>query len=108
MKMNDSEKVKMFLNIGDQKISVTVPFNRQEFVRDVEDGIEQLYRQWRRQFPLKTDREILAMVTFQFASHYADSKDQLERAVRRAEECLRRAENQEQPEDADEDDWLLD
>lgn len=37
--MNDSEKIKMYLNIGDQRISLTVPFERQEFVRDVEADV---------------------------------------------------------------------
>ena len=90
--MNDSEKVKMFLDIGDQRLSVTVPFDRQDFVRDVEDAVGQLYTKWRRTFPAKTDREILAMVTYQFASHYSELKERHAEAASLAARCLRHAE----------------
>ena len=36
--MNDSENIKMNLNIGGQRIVQTVPFRNQDFVRDVEKG----------------------------------------------------------------------
>lgn len=98
----------MFLNIGDQKITVSVPYDRQNFVRDTEEGITDLYGRWRRMFPLKTDREILAMVAFQFASHYNELKEHYEKAVAMAEECLKHADTTEETEVADEDDWMLD
>ena len=90
--MNETEKVRMYLNIGDQRLSVTVPFERQDFVRDVENAVDMLYDKWRKAFPLKTDREILAMVTYQFASHYTELKERHEKAAEKAQECLRLAE----------------
>lgn len=87
--MNDSEKIKMYLNIGDQRISLTVPFARQEFVRDVEADVDRLYARWRKTFPAKTDREILAMVAYQYASFYGELKERYEAALAKAEECLR-------------------
>ena len=89
--MNDSEKIKMYLNIGDQRISLTVPFERQEFVRDVEADVDRLYARWRKAFPAKTDREILAMVAYQYASFYGELKERYEAAaspLRRGRICL--------------------
>lgn len=86
--MNDSEKIKMFLNIGDRRITLKVPFDRQGFVRDVEADIDRLYRRWRRQFPEKTDHEILAMVAYQYASFYGELKERYEAATAKAEQCL--------------------
>lgn len=86
--MNDSEKIKMYLNIGDQRISLTVPFARQEFVRDVEEEVDRLYRKWRQTFPSKSDREVLAMVAYQYASFYGELKERYEAAMQKAEECL--------------------
>lgn len=78
----------MFLNIGDQHLSVTVPTGRQEFVRNVESGISELYNKWRRQFPGKPDREILAMVAYQYASFYATLSERYEEAGHLAADCL--------------------
>ena len=64
-KMNDSENIKMNLNIGGQRIVQTVPFRNQDFVRDVEKEVDNLYSKWRKEFHSKTDREILAMVAYQ-------------------------------------------
>lgn len=87
--MSDSGTVNMYLNIGDQRISLTVPFDRQNFVRDVEHKINQLYKRWRKDFTSKTDKEIMAMVAYQFASHYSELKDRYELAQAQAMESLR-------------------
>lgn len=79
----------MFLNIGDQRISLTVPFDRQDFVRDVESKVDRLYRKWRLSFPSKTDREILAMVAYQFASYFSELKERYDAAAEKAATCLR-------------------
>lgn len=108
--MNDSEKVKMFLNIGDQRITLKVPFDRQGFVRDVEAAIDRLYRRWRRQFPKMTDHEILAMVAYQYASFYGELNERYEAATAKAEQCLRDAspEAEETAENAEDDDFIPD
>lgn len=87
--MNDSDNIKMYLNIGGQRISLNVPFDRQDFVRDVELDVDGLYRKWRLAFPAKPDREILAMVAYQYASFYAEQKDRYDKAADRVRECLR-------------------
>lgn len=87
--MKDSDKVKMFLNIGGQQLSVTVPATRQEFIRRVETGISELYNKWRKQFPARTDHEILAMVAYQYANYYAILSDEIAEATQKAGDCLK-------------------
>lgn len=89
--MNDSQKIKMHLNIGEQRLTINTPFERQNFVRDVESSVQRLYEQWRRTFTSKTDKEILAMVAYQFASHYNEMKEAYEEATLKAQECLANA-----------------
>lgn len=91
--MKDSEIVNMFLNIGDQRISLSVPFERQDFVRNVEAKVEQLYRRWRKAFQSKTDKEIMAMVAYQFASHYSELKERYDDATKMAADCLSHIDN---------------
>lgn len=78
----------MFLNIGDQRLSLTVPFESQEFVRDVESKVDELYKKWRKSFSSKSDNEIMAMVAYQFASHYYEMQNSFESATKKAKECL--------------------
>lgn len=87
--MNDSEKIKIFLNIGDQRISLNVPFDRQKFARNVEKDVDSLYRKWRQSFQGKSDKEIMAMVAYQYASFYAELGERYNEAHRLAEVCMR-------------------
>ena len=86
--MDDSEKIELTLNIGDQRIHLSVPFDRQEFARDVEADVDGLYRRWRKAFPARTDREILVMVAYQYASFYAKLREQYQAAASAAGRCL--------------------
>ncbi|MCM1370167.1 MAG: cell division protein ZapA [Candidatus Amulumruptor caecigallinarius] len=86
--MAEPEKIKMNLNIGDQRLSLTVPFAKQDFTREVESEVDTLYRRWRKSFPAKTDREILAMVAYQYASFYSELKHRYEDARHKAKEIL--------------------
>lgn len=81
-------KIKMHLNIGDQEITVQVPSDRRDFIRDVEKNVNGLYSKWRKDFPGKTNAEILAMVTYQYASFYSTYKERYEAALSKADECL--------------------
>lgn len=97
--MNEPEKIKMTLNIGDQAFSLTVPFAKQDFVRDVEKDVDTLCRKWRQKFPGKPDKELLAMVAYQYASFYTELRLRYEEATRRALECLELTETHDNPED---------
>lgn len=67
----DQEKVKMQLNIAGEKILLSVPYEDQEHTREVETQLNSLFDTWRKRFPEKSDRELLAMIAFQYAGHYA-------------------------------------
>lgn len=86
--MDRSEKIKMYLNIGDQRITLTVPYERQEFVRATERGVDALYRKWRKSFPAKTDSEILAMVAYQYAAFYGELNERQALAAAIVQDCL--------------------
>lgn len=80
----------MTLNIGGQRLLLSVPFNRQNAVRDTEQAVASQYNSWKRQFPDKTDRELLAMLAYQFASYYHDLQEGLDKAIMLADDCLSR------------------
>ncbi|MGN0238109.1 MAG: cell division protein ZapA [Lepagella sp.] len=101
--MNDSDKIIMTLNIGDQRIQMSSPFARQEFVRVVESEVDGLYRKWRKKFPTKDDGEILAMAAYQFASFYYELKERYEKAADIAADCLKQLEEESAATDSDED-----
>lgn len=65
------EKVKIKLNIAGESFLLSVPYNHQEETRQTEAEINMLYDTWRGRFPEKSDREILAMIAFRYADHYA-------------------------------------
>lgn len=78
----------MNLNIGGTPLTVTVPFSRQDFVRDVEIRVKDLYNTWRREFSKRSDREVLSMVAYQFAYHYLELEDRMNKASDAVEKCL--------------------
>jgi len=86
--MSDTRKITMHLDIGDHHIAVQVPPDRRDFIRDVEKNVNGLYSKWRKDFPDKSNVEILAMVTYQYASFYSTYKERYEQAVAKADECL--------------------
>lgn len=85
--MNDSDKVKMTINIGGEHIRLTVDFNKQNSVRDAEKAAADLYRTWRARWPSRSDKEILAMVAYQFASFYQELLQRFEAASALAREA---------------------
>ena len=68
--MNDSDNVKMTINIGGEHIRLTVAFNSQDLVREAEKAATQLFDEWRRKWPSRSDKEVMAMVAYQFAYFY--------------------------------------
>lgn len=78
----------MYLNIGEQRVTLTVPYSRRDFVRRTESSVDALYRKWHKSFPDKSDRELLAMVAYQYASFYVELKERRDKADALARECL--------------------
>ncbi len=72
MTMKNSDKVKMTLNIGGEHIPLTVPFDQQDAIRDAEKAVSQIYNHWRLKWPSRSEKEVMAMVAFQFASNYQE------------------------------------
>ncbi len=70
-------------------MNLSVPFQRQEFVRDIEDEIRVLFSKLRRDFAVKDERELLSMMVYQYASYYGDLKSRYQEAQNLAEQCLR-------------------
>lgn len=89
--MNTSDKVKMEINIAGEHLSLTVPFDSQNTVRDTERKIASMFSNMRSKFSNKSDKEVLAMVTYQFASDYfymLGLYDKAKRAAQLLEEDL--------------------
>ncbi|MDE7109808.1 MAG: cell division protein ZapA [Muribaculaceae bacterium] len=91
--MNDSDKVKMTINIGGEHMQIAVPFNRQDAVRDAEKAVAQLFDAWKLKWPRHSDTRILAMAAYQFAISYQDLLSLHEKAVAKAQECDSRLQN---------------
>lgn len=87
MTMKNSDKVKMTLNIGGEHIPLTVPFDQQDAIRDAEKAVSQIYTHWRLKWPSRSEKEVMAMVAFQFASNYQELLTKQEDAAELASHC---------------------
>ncbi len=68
----NTDEIKMEVNIAGERISLTVPFSRQEAVRHTEAELGALFKAWGEKFPKKSPKELLAMMAYKFASSYFD------------------------------------
>lgn len=75
----DNKKVKIEINIGGERLLLSVPFAKQTAVRECEKEINTLYSDWRIQFPKKSPSELLAMMAYQFASYYLELNSRMDR-----------------------------
>lgn len=89
--MNE-EKVKLKLNIAGETIVFTVPYSRQEETRQTEAEVNMMFDTWRKRFPEKKDRELLAMIAFRYADGYHTLLRNEEELFRTAEQLAGRAE----------------
>ncbi len=90
MERNDQQKVKLSIRIGNETLPLRVNFDRQEFVRDVEDDLNLHYRKWRHDFPNKGEEELLAMLAYHYATLYFDMQSRYQRDLKLADECVRK------------------
>lgn len=88
--MKNLDQVTMTIEIGGQHLLLSTAFNRQNFVRDTEMAITSQLAAWKRKYPDKTDRELLAMAAYKYASYYRELQDGLDRAAALADDCLSR------------------
>lgn len=76
----------MRIKIAGMSIPLTVDFSEQDHVRETERRVAELFDNWRRMFPSRSEQELLAMMTYQYASYYlALSKNREEIADRLSE-----------------------
>lgn len=68
--MKETEKIKMRIKIAGMSMPLTVGFDEQDHVRETEQRVGELFDNWRRMFPSKSTEELLAMMTYQYASYY--------------------------------------
>ncbi|MCM1005921.1 MAG: cell division protein ZapA [Prevotella sp.] len=82
--MKDTDKIKMRIKIAGMSIPLTVGFDEQDHVRETERRVAELFDNWRRMFPSKSEQELLAMMTYQYASYYlalSKSREQIARQL---------------------------
>lgn len=84
--MKETKTIDIRINILGQPLELTVDFDQQDHVREVEAHIAGLYRQWRSRYPRKSDSELFAMLTYQYASYFFAMKEREQRTVDRLEE----------------------
>ncbi len=68
--MKETDEIDIRINIAGQPLELTVPFSRQDSVREVEAHVESLLRRWKKDYPNKSEYELMAMLTYQYASYY--------------------------------------
>ena len=71
----------MHIKIAGLSIPLTVAFKDQNHVRETEERIAELFDNWRRMFPSKSIDELLAMMTYQYASYYLALSRSRDKAV---------------------------
>lgn len=88
--MNQKEiKVKIDVNIGGEHLTLTVPMSRQDAVRETEAEIRIKYNELRERFPMRGQKDLLAMMAYHYASSYYSLVRQHEEETDEAEELLR-------------------
>lgn len=70
--MMNTDEIKMEVNIAGERLSLSVPFSRQEAVRRTEAELAFLFKSWGEKFPKKSPKELLAMMAYKFAASYFD------------------------------------
>lgn len=77
--MKGSDKVDITINIVGELIKLNVDFDQQNSVRDAERAINIYFEKLRKKWPDNSDKNLLAMVAYQFAKSYHQSiKEQQE------------------------------
>lgn len=84
--MNETDKVRMTINIGGEHIQLAVPYNSQVNVRNAEKAASDLFDAWRLKWPRTSDKELLARIAYKFAASYLELIDQCNADSLRAEE----------------------
>lgn len=68
--MNTEDNIKIQVMVAGTPLTLTVPFDEQDFVRDTEKDIQDLYKTWSTRFSSASKDTLLAMMVYQYASYY--------------------------------------
>ena len=79
--MKGSGKTDMTINIGGEFLKLTVPFEDQGKVREVEATVSQYCSRLRKEWPYSNDRQILAMAAYEFARWHRELQKNQEIAM---------------------------
>ena len=82
-------KIKIDVKIGEEWITLTVPFSKQDEVRRIETEFKLYLKELKSKVPNKGQKTYLAMAAYHFASYYFFLKDQYEKESDEAEDLLR-------------------
>ena len=79
--MKGSDNVGITINIVDELIKLNVDFDEQISVRDAEKAVNAYFDKLRKAWPNNSDKNILAMVAYQFARSYHQLLKQQDEAL---------------------------
>jgi hypothetical protein len=88
--MKEDDVIDISIKIANQHLGLKVPFNQQDEVREIEDLMSRYYTTWRKQYPRKSESELLAMLAYQFASYYYALRIRQQGAMRQLEDVRRK------------------
>ncbi len=87
--MNSNKtKIQIDVNIGEEHITLTVPFSQQDDVRRIESELKLYLKELKEKVPNKGQKTYLAMAAYHFASYYFFLKAQYEKESDEAEDLL--------------------
>lgn len=86
---SNENKIKIDVKIGEEWITLTVPFSKQDEVRRIETEFKLYMKELRSKVPNKGQKTYLAMAAYHFASYYYFLKDQYEKESDEAEDLLK-------------------
>ncbi len=87
--MNSKEtKIQIDVKIGEERISMAVPFSQQDNVRRIESELNLFIKEIRELQPNRWPSTYLAMAAYEFASKYILLKERYEKESDEAEDLL--------------------
>ncbi len=92
--VKDREETYIDIKIAGEPIRLKIPFEKQDFTRDVEREVNSMFAKWKRSFSTQTEKSESARMVYQYASYYLDLRSKYEEAVKKAEECLGKFDNE--------------
>ena len=91
--MNSKEiKINIEVKIAEERVALRIPFSEQDAVRMIESEIRLLIKELMKKYPAKSQKEILAMATYNYASAYYYLAKQREMEIEEADKLLEDAE----------------